>query len=67
MCFLASLIRYQFRLIQDLGGWLISPMIDPYAKFTTENLSFVTSRIELSREGSNVMALSRFCHFPETE
>jgi len=34
-------------------------MIDRYAKFATENLAFAASRIELSRDGSNVVSLSR--------
>ena len=40
-------------------------MVDRYAKFATENLAFAASRIELGREGSNVVNLSRFCHVPE--
>lgn len=54
--------------LKDLGGgWKTRSMVDRYAKFATENLAFAASRIELSREGSNVIALSRFCHVPETE
>lgn len=48
--------------LKDLGGWKTRSMVDRYAKFATENLAFAASRIELSREGSNVIALSRFCH-----
>ena len=38
--------------------WVL--MVDRYAEFTTENLAFATSRIELSGYGSNVVSLSRF-------
>jgi integrase len=53
--------------LKDLGGWKTRSMVDRYAKFATENLAFAASRIELSREGNNVIPLSRFCHVPETE
>lgn len=42
-------------------------MVDRYAKFVTENLAFAASRIELGREGGNVITLLRFCHVPETQ
>lgn len=40
-------------------------MVDRYAKFATENLAFAASRIELGRDGKNVVSLSRFSHVPE--
>jgi len=51
--------------LKDLGGWKTRSMVDRYAKFATENLAFAASRIELSRDGSNVVSLSRFCHGSE--
>ena len=38
--------------------WVL--MVDRYAEFTTENLAFTASRIEPSRDSSNVVSLSRF-------
>ena len=32
--------------LKDLGGWKSRNMVDRYAKFATENLAFVASRIE---------------------
>lgn len=48
--------------LKDLGGWKSRSMVDRYAKFATENLLSAATRIELSREGRNVVPLSRFRH-----
>ena len=40
-------------------------MVDRYAKFATENLAFAASRIELSRDGQNVIRLTHFSHSQE--
>ncbi|MFD1709475.1 tyrosine-type recombinase/integrase [Ottowia flava] len=48
--------------LKDLGGWKSRSMMDRYAKFATENLLSAATRIELSREGRNVVPPSRFRH-----
>ena len=46
--------------LKDLGGWKSRVMVDRYAKFATEHLSVVASRIESDRPKANVVALSRY-------
>jgi integrase len=50
--------------LKDLGGWKSRQMVDRYAKYATEHLSFAAARIEASK-GGNVVTLSRFCHAKE--
>ncbi len=51
--------------LKDLGGWKSRVMVDPYAKFLTDNLRRAASRIE-SRT-SNVIEMSRFSHVPRVK
>lgn len=48
--------------LKELGGWKSRTMVDRYAKYATEHLAAAASRIELPREESNVVRMSRFCH-----
>ena len=47
--------------LKELGGWKTRSMVDRYAKFATEHLSFAAARIETG-PGGNVIQLSRFSH-----
>ncbi|WP_229519422.1 site-specific integrase [Massilia rhizosphaerae] len=51
--------------LKDLGGWKSCNMVDRYAKFATENLTVAAARIESSKQGANVIRLSRLCHGPK--
>ena len=54
--------------LKDLGGWKQRSMVDRYAKFATDNLSFAASRIEQATRRDNVVDLtSRLRHVPQTK